>query len=98
MVARARPMRLALTDGRLITLDRRDVLLLLRTHPSLALAVIEILCERLRRTSTQVEELSSFLPARGAARPCSASPRRSAESGFGPGHLEGAGRAGGSGA
>ncbi len=36
-------MRLALTDGRLITLDRRDVLLLLRTHPSLALAVIEIL-------------------------------------------------------
>ncbi len=54
----------ALTDGRLMTLERRDVLPLFRTHPALALAVIEILCERLRRTSSQVEELL-FLPLEG---------------------------------
>ncbi|MFQ3622131.1 MAG: Crp/Fnr family transcriptional regulator [Acetobacteraceae bacterium] len=51
----------ALTDGRVMTLDRREVLPLLESHPKLALAVIEVLCERLRRTSTQVEELM-FLP------------------------------------
>ena len=47
----------ALTDGRIMTLDRREVLPLLEAHPKLALAVIEVLCDRLRRTSTQVEEL-----------------------------------------
>jgi len=47
----------ALTDGRIMTLDRREVLPLLEAHPKLALALIEVLCDRLRRTSTQVEEL-----------------------------------------
>lgn len=47
----------AATDGRIMTLDRREVLPLIETHPRLALALIEVLCERLRRTSTQVEEL-----------------------------------------
>lgn len=50
----------ALTDGRLMTLERRDVLPLLEARPKLALAVIEVLCERLRRTSAQVEELLFF--------------------------------------
>ena len=87
----------ALTDGRLMTLERRDVLPLLPTHPTLALAVIEILRERLRQTSSQVEELP--LPAaRRAARPRPASPRSGAELGVDPGHPEGTGGAGGSGA
>lgn len=48
---------IGVTNGRLLVLERRDVLPRLRQTPDLALRVIELLCRRLRATSRQVEEL-----------------------------------------
>jgi CRP-like cAMP-binding protein len=50
----------AMTDGLLLRFERRDVLPLLRGMPELTEALLQMLCERLRRTSHQVEE-QSFL-------------------------------------
>lgn len=50
----------ARTDGRLLVFERRDLLPVLRAAPEMALALIAMLCARLRRTSDQVEE-QSFL-------------------------------------
>ena len=50
----------ACCDGRLLVFERRDLLPLLRSTPEVTLALIEMLCARLRRTSDQVEE-QSFL-------------------------------------
>jgi len=44
-------------SGELMVIERRDFLPLLREHPDLGLRLIEILCERLRRTSEQVEDI-----------------------------------------
>lgn len=51
---------IAVTDGMLLRFERRDVLPLLRGTPEVTDALLQILCERLRRTSYQVEE-HSFL-------------------------------------
>lgn len=48
---------IAVTNGRLLVLERRDVLPRLRQNPDLAVRVIELLCRRLRATSRQVEDL-----------------------------------------
>lgn len=50
----------AVTDGVLLRFERRDVLPLLRGTPEVTDALLQMLCERLRRTSDQVEE-QSFL-------------------------------------
>jgi CRP-like cAMP-binding protein len=50
----------AVTDGVLLRFERRDVLPILRGTPEVTDALLQMLCERLRRTSDQVEE-QSFL-------------------------------------
>jgi CRP-like cAMP-binding protein len=56
---------IARSDGRLLVFERRDLLPVLRATPELTLALLELLCARLRRTSDQVEEQSFLdLPAR----------------------------------
>ncbi len=50
----------AVTDSVLLRFERRDVLPLLRSTPEVTDALLQMLCERLRRTSDQVEE-QSFL-------------------------------------
>jgi len=45
------------TDGEVMLLERRDLLPLLAENGTLALALMEVLCERLRQTSAQVEAL-----------------------------------------
>jgi len=45
------------TDGEVMLLERRDLLPLLEENGALALALMEVLCERLRQTSAQVEAL-----------------------------------------
>jgi CRP/FNR family cyclic AMP-dependent transcriptional regulator len=47
----------ATADCELLVIERRDFLPILRSEPELALKFIEILCERLRRTSLQAETL-----------------------------------------
>src|SRR3954452_10316726 len=47
----------AATDCQLMVIDRRDFLPLLRSQPDLAIKIIEVLCDRLRRTSEQVEDV-----------------------------------------
>jgi CRP/FNR family cyclic AMP-dependent transcriptional regulator len=47
----------AATDCELLILDRHDVLPLLRDNPDMALRVIALLCERLRRTRELVEDM-----------------------------------------
>lgn len=47
----------ALEDCELMTIDRRDFVPLVREHPDVALALIEVLCARLRHTSGQVEDV-----------------------------------------
>ena len=47
----------ALTSVRLGTLSRVAFMQLIATHPKLALSTIALLCDRLRRTSEQVEDL-----------------------------------------
>jgi CRP/FNR family transcriptional regulator, cyclic AMP receptor protein len=55
----------ALTECELLTVDRRDFLPLLREKPDLALRLMELLCQRLRHTSEQVEDLMFLdLPSR----------------------------------
>lgn len=51
----------AMTDCELFVIERRDFLPLVREEPEIALKLIEILCERLRQTIDQAENLM-FLP------------------------------------
>jgi CRP/FNR family transcriptional regulator, cyclic AMP receptor protein len=48
---------IAMSDCELLTIERRDFLPLIHEQPEVALKLIEILCERLRRTSEQVEDV-----------------------------------------
>jgi CRP/FNR family transcriptional regulator, cyclic AMP receptor protein len=55
----------AMTECRFAVLDRSDVLALLHRHPAAWLKVVEVLCERLRRTDQQISELALLqLPVR----------------------------------
>src|ERR1700716_2556772 len=45
------------TNCEIYTIDRRDFLPFVRSQPALAMKLIELLCERLRWTSDQVEEV-----------------------------------------
>ena len=47
----------ARTDCELLVLNRRDLMPFLEKHADICLMLIKILCERLRRTSEQVEDL-----------------------------------------
>lgn len=47
----------ALTDCKLMVIERRDFLPLVHSRPDIAQKLIEILCARLRNTSRQVEEV-----------------------------------------
>jgi len=47
----------AATDCELVFLDRRDFLPFLENHPSLAHALLLIVCQRLRQTTEQVEDV-----------------------------------------
>jgi CRP/FNR family cyclic AMP-dependent transcriptional regulator len=47
----------ALTDCKLMVIDRRDFIPVLHREPDVALKIIETLCARIRRTSEQVEDL-----------------------------------------
>jgi CRP-like cAMP-binding protein len=48
---------IAVTDCELFIIERRDFLPLLREEPDIALKLIEILCDRVRRTTEQAENL-----------------------------------------
>jgi len=48
----------AMTDCELLVLNRRDLMPFLEKHAEICLMLIKILCERLRRTSEQVEDLA----------------------------------------
>jgi CRP-like cAMP-binding protein len=55
----------AVTDCDLMVINRRDFIPMVSGEPGLALKVIEILCERIRHTSEQVEDMIFLdLPAR----------------------------------
>lgn len=55
----------AATDCELLSISRRDFLPVMESHFELALKLIELLCARVRKTSEQVEDISSLdLPAR----------------------------------
>jgi len=55
----------ALTNCELMVIDRRDFVPLVSQNPEIALKLIEILCQRIRRTSEQVEDVSFLdLPGR----------------------------------
>jgi len=55
----------ALTDCELMVIDRRDFVPLVSQNPEIALKLIEILCQRIRRTSEQVEDVTFLdLPSR----------------------------------
>jgi CRP/FNR family transcriptional regulator, cyclic AMP receptor protein len=55
----------ALTDCEFLVIHRRDFLPLLQAEPGLAQKLIEVLCERLRRTTEQLEDVMFLdLPAR----------------------------------
>jgi CRP/FNR family transcriptional regulator, cyclic AMP receptor protein len=45
------------TNCEMFVIDRRDFLPFVRNHPALAMKFIELLCERVRRTSDQVEQV-----------------------------------------
>ena len=45
------------TNCEMFTIDRREFVPFVRSQPSLAMKFIELLCERLRRTSDQVEQV-----------------------------------------
>jgi CRP/FNR family cyclic AMP-dependent transcriptional regulator len=45
------------TNCEMFVIDRRDFLPFVRNHPALAMKFIELLCERVRRTSDQVEQI-----------------------------------------
>lgn len=48
---------IAVTNCELLVIERRDFISLVHSNPDTALQIIEVLCERLRRTSNQVEDL-----------------------------------------
>jgi CRP/FNR family cyclic AMP-dependent transcriptional regulator len=48
---------LAITDCELIVIDRRDFVPLIHEQPEMALRLIEMLCERLRHTTEQLEDV-----------------------------------------
>ena len=48
---------IANTNCELFIIDRRDFIPFVRSQPTLAMKLIELLCERLRRTSDQVEQI-----------------------------------------
>ena len=48
----------AMSDCELIVIDRREFIAFLRNEPNIALKIIEILCGRLRWTSTQIEDMA----------------------------------------
>ena len=55
----------AATDCELLSISRREFLPLMQSHFEIALKLIELLCARVRKTSEQVEDISSLdLPAR----------------------------------
>jgi len=55
----------ALTNCKLMIIERRDFIPFVHEHPEVGLKLIEVLCERLRRTTQQVEDLLFLnLPAR----------------------------------
>lgn len=47
----------AMSDCELLVLDRREVLALLQKHPEISLLFLRVLCQRLRQTSKQVEDV-----------------------------------------
>jgi len=47
----------AISDGKLLVLERREIHAAIRRSPELAMGLIDVLCERLRNTSSQVAEL-----------------------------------------
>src|SRR5580704_15804258 len=49
---------IAMSDCELVVLNRRDFMPFLERRPEICIKVIELLCQRLRQTSGQVEELS----------------------------------------
>jgi len=49
---------IAMSDCELLVLNRRDFMPFLQRRPEVCIKVIELLCQRLRQTSGQVEELS----------------------------------------
>jgi CRP/FNR family transcriptional regulator, cyclic AMP receptor protein len=49
---------IAMNDCELLVLNRRDFMPFLQRRPEICIKVIELLCQRLRQTSGQVEELS----------------------------------------
>jgi CRP-like cAMP-binding protein len=55
----------AVTDCELMVINRRDFVPLMHDHPELAFQLIDILCEKLRRTNEQVERVTFLdLPTR----------------------------------
>lgn len=55
----------AMSDVELLVIERRDFLPFLRSHPEACIRLMGVLCERLRRTSEQVEDvLFRALPSR----------------------------------
>jgi CRP/FNR family transcriptional regulator, cyclic AMP receptor protein len=48
---------IAVADCELVVIERRDFTPMLRQYPDLAIRFIEIVCERVRRTSEQVEDI-----------------------------------------
>ncbi len=49
---------IAMTDCELLVLQRRDFIPFIESRPEVCIKLIELLCQRLRHTSEQVEELS----------------------------------------
>ncbi|HUK59106.1 MAG TPA: Crp/Fnr family transcriptional regulator [Stellaceae bacterium] len=48
---------IAMTDCELLTIDRRDFVPFVRANPEVALRLMSVLCERLRRTTEQIEDM-----------------------------------------
>ncbi|MGO8919389.1 MAG: Crp/Fnr family transcriptional regulator [Stellaceae bacterium] len=48
----------ALTNCDLLVLERRDMLTVLERHPGVAIKLLQVLCERLRRTDQQISEIA----------------------------------------
>jgi CRP/FNR family transcriptional regulator, cyclic AMP receptor protein len=55
----------ALTNCDLLVVERRDMLTVLERHPLVAIKLLEVLCDRLRRTDQQISEIAFLgLPTR----------------------------------
>jgi len=54
----------ALTKCELLVLERRDVVAFLETNPKICIKLLELLCQRVRQTTEQVEDMV-FLPLPG---------------------------------